>query len=181
MTNEELYQEFLDGNEQSLAKLIEELGNALIFYIYGYTNSFEDAEDIMIDAFAYIATKRPVIRHNGFKAYLYKTAKHMAIKTVKKNEKNFYIQLETMDYIEDEKMLISEMVSTNERNDILHACMSELNGDYREALYLVYFEGLSHKEAACVMNKREKQVSDLIYRGRKSLKVKLQREGFSNV
>lgn len=42
--------------------------------------------------------------------------------------------------------------------------MDQLNPDYREALYLVYFENMHHAEAAAVMGKSEKQVSDLIYR-----------------
>lgn len=53
-----------------------------------------------------------------------------------------------------------------ERARLLRTCMAELHEDYREALFLVYFEGLSHAETAAVMGKREKQVADLIYRGK---------------
>ena len=34
---------------------------------------------------------------------------------------------------------------------ILRACMAELHADYREALFLVYFEGLSHAETAAAV------------------------------
>lgn len=180
MTNEELYQAFLDGDEECLSLLIGVLGNTLVLYIYGYTKNIEDAEDIMMDAFAYVVTKRPRIRENGFKAYLYKIAKHLATKVVQKRERDFYIELEYMRQLPEEKILLEEAVSTNERNRILHMCMNDLHSDYREALYLVYFEGLTHKETASIMGKREKQVSDLVFRGRKSLKIILEREGLSN-
>ncbi len=48
---------------------------------------------------------------------------------------------------------MEEVVSTKERNRILHLCMDELNSDYREALYLTYFEGMSYQQAAEVMGK----------------------------
>lgn len=180
MSDEELYQSFLDGDEECLAQLIDKLGNPLVLYLYGYTKNIHDAEDVMMDAFAYMATRKPKIRGSGFKAYLYKVAKHMAFRVVKKKEAVFFIELEFIHQLPDESMLLSDLVQTKERNHILYMCMQELNSDYREALYLVYFEGLSHKEAAAVMGKREKQVSDLIFRGRKSLKVILERKGFSN-
>ena len=34
----------------------------------------------MIEAFSYLFTKKPRIRDGGFKAYLYKTARHMALR-----------------------------------------------------------------------------------------------------
>ena len=67
-----------------------------------------------------------------------------------------------------------------ERARILRACMAELHADYREALFLVYFEGLSHAETAAVMGKREKQVADLIYRGKNALRKRLEQEGITD-
>ena len=34
----------------------------------------------MLDVFAYLFTKKPRIRDGGFKAYLYKAARHMALR-----------------------------------------------------------------------------------------------------
>ncbi len=76
--------------------------------------------------------------------------------------------------------LIAEVVETQERDRLLHLCMEQLNPDYREALYLVYFEDMRHAEAATVMEKSEKQVSDLIYRGRHSLRKRLEQEGMTH-
>ena len=78
------------------------------------------------------------------------------------------------------KILVEEVVRTKERNWILHLCMRELNPTYREALYLIYFEGMSYRQAAEVMNKNIKQVTNLVYRGKESLRKLLEREGISN-
>ena len=58
--------------------------------------------------------------------------------------------------------------------------MDRLKPDYKEALYLVYFENMHHSEAATVMGKSIKQVSDLVYRGRNSLRKHLTLEGITN-
>ena len=58
--------------------------------------------------------------------------------------------------------------------------MAKLSPDYREALYLIYFEELSHAEAAAVMGKSAKQIENLVFRGRKSLRGLLESEGITN-
>ena len=56
--------------------------------------------------------------------------------------------------------------------------LNALKPEYREALYLVYFEDMSYHMAAQVMNKNERQITNLIYRGKQSLKAILEKEGF---
>lgn len=179
-SNETLYRSFLAGDEHAFTLLMERIGDHLTLYIYGYTRDFGEAEDLMIEAFAYLIAKKPNIRENGLRAYLYKTARHMAIRSLQKKRRSFAINLEQVENLTEEKTLVDSIVNTNEKHQILHMCMEELSPDYREAIWLVYFEGMSHKEAALVMKKREKQVSDLIFRSRKSLKIKLEREGIHN-
>lgn len=67
-----------------------------------------------------------------------------------------------------------------ERNRILHCCMDEMNPDYREVLYLTYFEGMSYAQAAEVTGKTVKQITNLVYRGKESLRKLLEREGITN-
>lgn len=60
----------------------------------------------------------------------------------------------------------------------LYDALAKLKPEYREALYLVYFEDMSYHMAAQVMNKNERQITNLIYRGKQSLKAILEKEGF---
>ena len=48
----------------------------------------------------------------------------------------------------DGRLLAEEVIRTEERNRILHFCMDEMNPDYREVLYLTYFEDMSYAQAA---------------------------------
>ena len=59
--------------------------------------------------------------------------------------------------------------------------MEELRAEYREALYLTYFEGMSYAQAAEVMGKSVKQVTNLVYRGKERLRGLLEQEGITDV
>ena len=67
-------------------------------------------------------------------------------------------------------MLAEEVIRTEERNRILHFCMDEMNPDYREVLYLTYFEDMSYAQAAEVTGKTVKQITNMVYRGKESLR-----------
>ena len=129
----------------------------------------------MLDVFAYLFTKKPRIREGGFKAYLYKAARHMALRH--KSKRKLMFSLDALTDGPDGQQLAEEVIGTAERNRILHYCMGEMNPDYREVLYLTYFEGMSYAQAAEVTGKTVKQITNLVYRGKESLRKLLEREG----
>ena len=72
VTDEALYRRYLDGDESGLDRLVEKYGDPLTLYIDGYLHDIHEAEERMMDVFAYLFVKRPGIRDGGLKAYLYK-------------------------------------------------------------------------------------------------------------
>ena len=174
-----LYQRFLSGDDSGLPRLMERYGNSLTLYIDGYLRDIHEAEDLMIEAFAYFVAKRPRLRDDGFRAYLYKSARHLALRCLQKKRRKQLFSFDDLEQEPESDVLLETLVQTDERNRILWRCMDELAPAYREALYLVYFEGMRHAEAAAVMRKTEKQIADLVYRGRASLRKTLEREGIT--
>ena len=174
-----LCQRFLSGDDSGLQRLMERYGNSLTLYIDGYLRDIHEAEDLMIEAFAYFVAKRPRLRDNGFRAYLYKSARHLALRCLQKKRRKQLFSFDDLEQEPESDVLLETLVQTDERNRILWRCMDELAPAYREALYLVYFEGMRHAEAAAVMRKTEKQIADLVYRGRASLRKTLEREGIT--
>ena len=57
--DEILYRRFLDGDDEGLALLMERYGSSLTLYIDGYLHDIHEAEDLMIEAFAYLIAKKP--------------------------------------------------------------------------------------------------------------------------
>ena len=58
--------------DEGLNALMRKYGDPLTLYIDGYLHDVHEAEELMLDVFAYLFTKKPRIRDGGFKAYLYK-------------------------------------------------------------------------------------------------------------
>ena len=137
--------------ETGLVELMKKYGNPLTLYINGYLHDIHEAEDLMIEVFSYLFSKRPPIRDGGFRAYLYKAARHMALRH--KSIRRHHFCLDDLTKEPEGGKLVDEVIRTKERNQILHLCMGELHPDYREALYLTYFEGMSYRQVAEVMEK----------------------------
>ena len=78
--DESLYHQYLNGDDAGLEALMKKYGDPLTLYIDGYLHDVHEAEELMLDVFAYLFTKKPRIRDGGFKAYLYKAARHMALR-----------------------------------------------------------------------------------------------------
>ena len=176
--DESLYRQYLSGDDAGLEALMKKYGDPLTLYIDGYLHDVHEAEELMLDVFAYLFTKKPKIRDGGFKAYLYKAARHMALRHKSKRKPLF--SLDALTGEPDGRLLAEEVIRTEERNRILHFCMSEMNPDYREVLYLTYFEDMSYAQAAEVTGKTVKQITNMVYRGKESLRRLLEREGITN-
>lgn len=61
---------------------------------------------------------------------------------------------------------------------MVHRAMKKLKAEYRQVLYLLYFEDFDNAQAATVMKKNTRQIENLVYRAKISLKTELIREGF---
>ncbi|MGI6719955.1 MAG: RNA polymerase sigma factor [Anaerovoracaceae bacterium] len=51
-SDEVLWLRYLDGDESGLVELMEQYGNSVTLYINAYLHDVNDAEDLMIEAFA---------------------------------------------------------------------------------------------------------------------------------
>lgn len=178
MSDEEAYRRYVSGDDTAANVLVERYGDALTLYIHGYIKDIHESEDLMIEAFAQIfARERPISGDGSFKAYLYRTARNLAARHWRKMRHHF-LGLDELDFEPQSDAFADTALLRDERHRHLYAAMDKLKAEYREALYLVYFEDMSYREAAEVMGKSEKQVTKLIYHGKQRLRNILIREGF---
>ena len=179
ISDETAYRRYLDGEQKAADLLVEKYGDALTLYINGYLKDMHEAEDLMIEAFSQIfAKERPITGAGAFKAYLYKTARNLALRHRKKHRHSF-LRFEELDFEPQSDVLADTEFSRRERSRQLYNAIEQLKVEYREALYLFYFEEMSYRNAATVMNKSEAQVTKLVYHGKQSLKAILSQEGFT--
>lgn len=179
ISDETAYRRYLDGEQKAADLLVEKYGDPLMLYINGYIKDIHEAEDLMIEAFSQIfAKERPITGVGAFKPYLYKTARNLALRHSKKRGLTF-LRLVELDFEPQSDMLADTELYRSERSRQLYNALKKLKAEYREALYLVYFEDMSYRNAATVMNKSEAQITKLVYRGKQSLKAILEQEGFT--
>ena len=178
ITDEELYGKYLDGDESAVDWLVSRYGDKLTCYINGYIADFHEAEDLMIESFARLFAKERKISGDGaFRAYLYRTARNLALRQLSKGRMPF-ICFDDIVFEPHDEVFADTGVIRSERERQLHDALGRLKEEYREALYLVYFENMSYRDAGRIMNKSEQQVTKLVHRGKRGLKALLEEDGF---
>lgn len=79
--------------------------------------------------------------------------------------------------MQSEQETLEGMVIADARKKAVNDALSKLPEDMRAVIHLVYFEDLSYDEAARVMKKNRKQIDNLLYRGKKELRIILGEDG----
>ena len=176
--DEKLYQQYLAGDETAADELVARYGDTLTLYIHGFLGDLHEAEDLMIEAFALMFAKpRPVSEPGSFRGYLFRVGRNLAGRHRQKHRLRL-LSLDELTFEPKGEVLAETPLYGMERKRQLYQAMEKLRDDYREALYLVYFEDMSYRQAASVMGKSESQITKLVYREKQSLKTILEKEGF---
>ena len=177
MDADTLYKEYLSGDSAALESLMEIYGDKLTLYINGFVKDLHEAEDLMIEAFAYLVAKKPHIKAS-FNSYLYKSARNYALMFLRQRKRVVFLADEAIDF--RIKNTFEDSVHTKERNAKLYGCMDKLRSSQKEALDLVYIEEMSYSEAASVLHKTPKQIDRLLQSGKKNIRSLLEKEGISS-
>ncbi len=61
---------------------------------------------------------------------------------------------------------------------MIHKSLHKLKTEYRQVLYLSFFECLKNEETALIMKKSKRQVENLLYNAKKALRAELERSGY---
>jgi RNA polymerase sigma-70 factor (ECF subfamily) len=173
------YNRFLNGDSSGLEDLVRLYNDSLILFINGLVNDSFSAEDLAADTFLELLMKKPRFREDSgkFKTWLFKIARNNAIDYIRK-QKRHTTQAEITEHTPDTSNAPESLLLRTEREKLLHTAMSRLTADYRQVLHLIHFEEMSYEQAGKVMRKTIKQVKNLAYRARQSLKSELTKEGF---
>lgn len=178
-SDEQLYERFRRTHDrESLGLLLDRYGDRLTLFLYGIIRQAQDAEEIMLDAFAEVASLRTTFRgDSGFKTWLFAIAQKLAYQSLRRKRHTFLPLREDMpDHADPPDVALLK----EERNRQLYQALNAIKPEYREALYLMYFEGLSHEEIQRVTGRSARQVYKLVSRGRAALREKLKGMGFDD-
>lgn len=176
----ENYLRYLKGDQSGLREIVEMYWNSMLLFTNGYIHNLTDAEDIAQEALIKLSIKRPKFEQESqLKAYLFKICRNLSLNYLKKQGRTHAMTQEITENIEDELQQVEQRMELDASKALLHHAMQELKQEYREVLYLRYFESLSAKEAAKIMKCSEKKLTALAYQARQQLKKILEKEGYS--
>ena len=174
---ESSYRRYLSGDDQGMVEIIRDHKDGLILFLNGYTHNIVTAEELCEDTFVKLAVKKPAFDGlSSFKTFLYTIARNTALDWKKTHRQHISID-DVTEFNSGERSLEEEYLR-EEQKITVHRAMDKLKPDYREVLWLTYFEELSNKETAAVMKKSVHSVETLVYRARNALKKQLEQEGF---
>ena len=126
ISDETAYRRYLDGEEQAAELLVERYGDALTLYVHGYIRDLHEAEDLMIEAFSQLfAKERPIGGEGSFRAYLYRTARYLAIRHLRGRRLRL-LRLDELDFEPPGDVLADTQLLRGERNRQLYAALETL-------------------------------------------------------
>lgn len=165
------YRRYLEGDETAFEEIVKDLRDPLTNFIFGYTRDLQAAEDVAIDVFAYLAAERRFNFKVSLKTYLFMLGRSRAIDYLRKRKRQASVELSSVEDYVSEGYAIEEEILLDERKRTVHSAISRLPEKMRTAIYLVYFEDMSYKDAARVMKLSKKQIDNLLYRAKAELRT----------
>ncbi len=175
----ESYRIYLQGDDGGLAEIIKEYKDSLILYINGYVHNIRLAEELTEDTFVKIGIKKPKYNSKkaSFKTWLFTIARNTALDCLRKKSTNAEIPLDDCTILAEETELEKAYIRKEQLLSVHHA-MKKIAPQYRQILWLIYFENFSIREASLIIKKSVHSTETLVYRARMSLKSELEKEGF---
>ncbi len=172
------YRRYLNGDEKAFDEIMETYFDSLIFFIDRYVHDTAAAEDIAIDTFTYLIVHRHRYDFRvTLKTYLFMIGRSRALNYLKHRAKFQTSDISVSENEISDRISLEDSVIKSEQSRALNRAIESLTDDMRIAVHLVYFENLSYEETAKVMKKNRKQVDNLLYRAKNTLRAILEKEG----
>ena len=138
----------------------------------------------MKDTFAILVSRTARYKEKkdaSFKTWLYAIAKNQALLYIRKRKLKFVVSenVSLTNLEADISFQPVAMLLKNESETLLYRAMKAIDSDYRQVLYLFYFENMKPEQISRVIKKNIKQTYNLLARGKESLRIAYERMGYS--
>ena len=175
------YRAFWNGDTSAVERLVREYSDGLIRFAYCYVKNATVAEEIMEDAFtALIVKRRSFDTAENLRAYLYKAVRNKCVDYLRFRKKRVPIEDLDGELVADESENAETSLLRNENKKAVYQALQSLPPQYREVLYLTYYEDYTAEDLARILRKTKKQIYNLLHRAKNSLKELLVKEGISH-
>ncbi|MCR5798717.1 MAG: RNA polymerase sigma factor [Lachnospiraceae bacterium] len=182
----QLYLRYLRSRDrEALKTLFVKYRDSLLYYLYGIVKNMDDAQELMMDTFADLASgtvNYRIKKDASFKSWLFAVAHNKARMFLRKNKVAVVSddELELADlYSKNDMKQPEKSIVINETNSYIYKALDSLNENYRQIFFLLYFEQMKPPEVARIMGISIKKVYNLTARAKEALQQTLDRMGYS--
>lgn len=185
-TDQSLLNAHRQGDSAAFGELIRRYGDSVLGYLVKMSGSRERAEDFFQETFKRVHEKSHTFRGPQFKSWLFKIATRVAFDGVRKNKRMKTISLnqETDCPGQEGSTLAAVVASDNsynpseqavkaEQTEQVRQAVSSLPARQRATLVLAYYQQLSYREVAAVLDCSEGTVKTQMYRALRTLAQRL--------
>ncbi len=161
------------GDQAAFRTLMERHINMHISFAERMMGSREEAEDIVQDAFTklWIHAEKFDPGRAKFSTWFYRIVMNRCLD--KKRKKTPVSLPENFEIPDDRENPLESLATAQRQRQVLKA-LGEIPGRQRAAITMCYFEGITNREAAKILNLNIKALESLLCRGRKNLKSLLE-------
>jgi RNA polymerase sigma-70 factor (ECF subfamily) len=182
ISDESLVARVRKRDHQAFAQLVERHTQKFYAAAYRIVGDGTEAEDIVQDAFLKLWDK-PGLWKEGkgakFTTWFYKIVTNMAIDVTRKRGK--VLPTEQTEIWADERTAQDEAMAERQQQKALEEAIQSLPENQKVALNLCFYEGLSNKEAADVLDIGVKALESLLMRAKAGVRDHLIRENILQV
>ena len=135
----------------------------MILYLNSLTQNVYIAEELMEETFVKLLVIKPRFSARySFKTWLYTIGRNTAIDYLRRSVRSVSMTAEEMQNILSEEESLEQSYIREEEKIVVHRAMNQLNANYRQVLYLMFFEDFSTEQIAAVRS----VVPSALYTGR---------------
>ena len=177
LTDEELIARFQKDDIDAFNEIVNRYKDKIVNFLYRYTGSREDCEDIAQEAFLNLYRfKHKYVEVGKFSAWFYRIAINIAKSNLAKRKKNVFSINNAFD--DDEKdyelpskdVLPDEELNSSNESQYIQKAIDSLKESYRQVIVLRDIQDLDYEEIARVLEIPIGTVKSRINRARECLK-----------
>ncbi|MCQ2144282.1 MAG: RNA polymerase sigma factor [Bacteroidales bacterium] len=150
MTDKEIITLYRSGQkERAFGELVESYSERLYWHLRRFTNSHEDADDLLQDCFVKIWSSLPEFREESrLYTWAYRIATNEALNHIRKNRWRAALQREDLDAVMEQRIDDDPSFNGNELQRELMKAINRLPAKQKLVFNLRYFDELPYEDIA---------------------------------
>lgn len=169
-----LLNQIQDNDESALSELYDQYVNAVFSVAYRVLGNEQDAEEVTQDVFMRIWKKAALYdeQKGKFISWLLTMTRRIAIDHLRRKQRASQVEnpvsLDEQEFLYETTLVYDD---TSELQRTLISVLQELPGEYRDAIQLAYFKGMTHAEIATYLKRPLGTVKSHIRQGMEKLRL----------